>query len=169
MYYPEDDGDAPLEHLRLYPATTIDTQTAVCLFDGNRAHSVTSFVGERYSLVFFTQSQYHKAAPADLAFLREHGLVVPTEADLRHFSSLLSPPKGYGQGASDDDPQVPWPRGEAVRHIMENRCADRRWQRRVARDHDLRAPAAGYRHDMLRGAVLRSNRKTPGIMARRAH
>ena len=98
VYYPDDDGSMPLEELRLYPTVTLDTQTATCLFDGNRAHSVTSFVGERYSLVFFTQSQYQKAASADLDFLRVNGLGVPTEADLRYFSALLAPAKGYGQG-----------------------------------------------------------------------
>jgi hypothetical protein len=118
VYYPEDDGNTPLDDLCAQQAITLDAQKAVCLFDGCRAHRVTEFVGERYSLVFFTQSQYQKAAPADLDFLRDHGLEMPTEAGLRFFMSLLSPPKGYGQGQqqsirrclglADKQPVISW-------------------------------------------------------------
>ena len=98
-YWPEDDGTLQLEEVSQFPSCTVDTQAAVVLFDGNRAHMVNAFSGQRYSIVFFAQSQYHKAPEAELVFLEDNALGVPTEQDLRFFVSLLSPPKGYGRGA----------------------------------------------------------------------
>ena len=98
-YWPEDDGALQLEDVTTYPSCTVDTQAAVVLFDGNRCHSVEPFLGERYSLVFFTQSHFSRAPKAELVFLDDNGLGVPTEGDLRFFAGLLAPPKGYGRGA----------------------------------------------------------------------
>ena len=54
-YWGEDDGSLTLEELeRQSSAMVLETDKALCLFDGRRAHSVAPYVGgERYSLVFF--------------------------------------------------------------------------------------------------------------------
>ena len=47
MYFPDDDGETPLEDLPEKFAESIDTRSSFVLFDGRRAHSVCEFIGER--------------------------------------------------------------------------------------------------------------------------
>ena len=47
MYFPDDDGETPLENLPEKFAESIDTRSSFVLFDGRRAHSVCEFIGER--------------------------------------------------------------------------------------------------------------------------
>ena len=51
LYWPDDDGTAPLHELSPKQSICVDTKRQMALFDGHRAHEVTPFTGERYSLV----------------------------------------------------------------------------------------------------------------------
>ena len=52
-YFPQDDGMKPLEELNDIDAVKLDT-SKFCIFDGNKGHGVTPFVGERYSIIWFS-------------------------------------------------------------------------------------------------------------------
>ena len=96
LYWPDDDAHQSLDQLKLSNATTIDTQQSLVLFDGLRAHAVSTFLGERYSLVWFTINQYHKAPQKAINHLLALGIQWPTSHSIRHFEKSLRPPKGYG-------------------------------------------------------------------------
>ncbi len=94
-YWPDDDGQWPLEKLRIEDAVTVDTSTGQLLFDAKRAHLVTDFTGERYSVVYYSIHQFAKASANVVAFLRGCGVQFPTEETRAYFSSLVAPPRGY--------------------------------------------------------------------------
>ena len=102
-YWGEDDGSLALEELARFPATVLDTGRALCLFDGRRCHSVESFTGERYSLVFFCTNAYGKARGDALALLSSLGAHVPTSSALRQAARYLCPAKGYELGRYQRD------------------------------------------------------------------
>ncbi|MCP4200475.1 MAG: hypothetical protein GY769_00900 [bacterium] len=52
-YHPQDDGRVDLGLAQALEPTEVDPRSHLVLFDGGRAHSVTPFEGERYSVVFF--------------------------------------------------------------------------------------------------------------------
>ena len=66
------------------------------LFDGNRAHWVEPFEGERISFVFFTVGKYWKASPDVLDDLSDCGFEIPKPESMAHAESLLPRPRGYG-------------------------------------------------------------------------
>jgi len=76
-------------------AVSVDTSTGQLLFDGHRAHFVTPFTGERYSIVFYSIQQFEKASVAAADFLASFGVQFPTESSHAYFSRLLAPPRGY--------------------------------------------------------------------------
>jgi hypothetical protein len=90
-YFPNDDGRLPLEAMRDQDAEAFDTRNGFVLFDGNRAHEVEPFLGERYSLVWFTIGAYETrqraALPTEVSY--------PTPEALRYFSSYIAGPRGY--------------------------------------------------------------------------
>ena len=93
-YYPDDDGQKPLQTLPTNAAEILDTRTGFVLFDGTRGHSVSPFIGSRYSLVYFSISQYENV-PLD-----QRGPFVdyPTPATIRQLRGMLAPPRGYANG-----------------------------------------------------------------------
>ena len=95
LYWPDDDGAWPLENLREADALSVDSSKGLVLSDGHRAHKVLPFQGQRYSFVFYTASAYWKASSATIEFLRDCGVVYPTDDSLAYFARLLAPPKGY--------------------------------------------------------------------------
>merc|ERR1712151_789522 len=52
------------------------------IFDGNRAHEVTPFKGNRFSVVYFSTQGYGKFKPADVKQLKSFGFVWPTTASM---------------------------------------------------------------------------------------
>merc|ERR1712039_292899 len=73
--------------LQPHDAVTLDLSKRAEVFDGNRAHEVEEFSGERYSLVFFTASRYQTAQ--DVEFLKKDcGFSWPTPKDLNHLKSV---------------------------------------------------------------------------------
>ena len=93
-YFPDDDGQAQLRELPEAAAQVLDTHAGFVLFDGKRGHSVCDFIGARYSLVFFSISQYEKV-PLDQ---RGPLLNYPEEGSMRPLQKLLAPPRGYSDG-----------------------------------------------------------------------
>ena len=75
----------------------VDTEANMLLFDGGRAHGVTSPVeGLRYSLVFFTAPYYRRVGLDVANTLQELGCSpLPTPETLSHVAGLLAPAKGY--------------------------------------------------------------------------
>merc|ERR1711907_161204 len=61
----------PVESLDKKDAVALDISKATAIFDGNRAHEVEAFKGQRYSLVFFTARGYGKGKPQDVEFMKK--------------------------------------------------------------------------------------------------
>jgi len=73
-----------LDTLEMKDATTYDLAKNTVVFDGNRAHEVDSFEGQRYSVVFFTASGYGKGKAKDVEFLsKDCGFPFPQSEDVK--------------------------------------------------------------------------------------
>lgn len=85
-YWPKDTNKTSrkdLSTLKTKEAVVYDLAKKTVVFNGNKAHEVDPFEGNRYSVVFFTASGYAKAKPRDVKFLREQcGFAFPTAADV---------------------------------------------------------------------------------------
>jgi hypothetical protein len=114
LYFPDDDARHGLDELRQEHAVPLDTKRGFCLFDGNRAHSVEPFLGERYSVVFFSIGAHSAGPRGDLP--RE--VSYPSQEAIRYFSAYIAGPRGYGVGGRaqsirrflgmPEKPQVLW-------------------------------------------------------------
>ena len=93
-YWADDDGTDDVEDLNDAGASAYDTHRQIVLFDGLRCHAVTSFEGERYSLVFFTAPDFMKARPATIHMMEKIGATWPNEVSQKYYRNLLAPPKG---------------------------------------------------------------------------
>jgi len=72
-----------LDTLSTKDMVRFDLAKKTCLFNGNRAHEVEPFKGERYSVVFFTSKGWSKGKTKDVKFLTEQcGFPFPTAACL---------------------------------------------------------------------------------------
>ena len=92
LYWPEDNGSSRVEDLAPASAQQFDIRRELVLFSGLRGHAVAPFQGERYSLVFFTASEFQGAKEEDVYFLKTaSALIWPTEVTLGYFHSLLAP------------------------------------------------------------------------------
>ena len=60
------------------------------LLDGHRCHAVADFQGERYSIVFFTASEYETVTVAATEFLQGLGVVWPSVESMDHFHSIIA-------------------------------------------------------------------------------
>ena len=86
-YWPKDivKPRCGVETLDEKDSVTHDISKAATLFDGNRAHEVENFIGDRYSVVFFfTASAYIRAQESEVKFLKSCGFPWPTPASLAH-------------------------------------------------------------------------------------
>ena len=94
-------------------SVVLDTRNAFVLFDGRRAHSVEDFIGERYSLVFFSINQYARTPLEEKAALAQF----PDELSLRILTKMLAPARGdHGAqsiwtafGFADRQQAIRWP------------------------------------------------------------
>jgi len=96
--FPEDDRDSinDLDKLPEKDRVTVDISKDMVMWNGNSAHEVSDFTGERFSVVYFTAGCHAKAKEEDKAKLREFGFPYPA-ADEDPFA-LLAKPQGYGKG-----------------------------------------------------------------------
>mmetsp|Transcript_60869 Transcript_60869/g.177926 ORF Transcript_60869/g.177926 Transcript_60869/m.177926 type:complete len:426 (-) Transcript_60869:101-1378(-) len=67
-----------VKELQAKDCVTFNLAKSTEVFDGNRAHEVESFHGERYSLVFFTAKGYGRVKPALVKYLEKVGFPWPT-------------------------------------------------------------------------------------------
>jgi len=81
-YWPSDPG-GDVEALRRKDAVTLNIRNVPRTFDGNFAHEVTAFKGERFSLVFFSVGRWWKTTPATRKLLRGMNFTFPTTESLR--------------------------------------------------------------------------------------
>ena len=93
-YYPDDDGQRPLKDLPPQAADVLDTRSAFVVFDGRRGHSVCDFIGSRYSLVYFSISQYNSVPLDQRGPLQDY----PDDDTMRALKFTLAPPRGYADG-----------------------------------------------------------------------
>ena len=93
-YWPDDDGQAPLSALKNADSLIIDTKANLVTFDDARAHSVLPFIGERYSLVFFTIDGHQRAPAQTLDKLKACHVTLLADGVWTFFTNLLCPPKG---------------------------------------------------------------------------
>jgi len=98
--WPEDDQSCKLEELRQEDKIVLDVHNKALVFDGNRAHAVQTFEGERYSLVFFTAAKYWKTPQEVQEQLVAAGVNFPSEKTAGEARKILPPPKGYGIGSA---------------------------------------------------------------------
>ncbi|CAE8587144.1 unnamed protein product [Polarella glacialis] len=86
FYWPGDvkNKDRPkVEELKQKDSVVCDLHKTTKVFDGNRAHEVESFTGERYSIVFFTARGYGKLNADDVKFAKKAaGFPWPTKQEL---------------------------------------------------------------------------------------
>jgi len=94
-YWPDDNKAGAVETLLDEDKVTMDLSTGLALFDGNRAHEVESFKGERFSVVYFTAGKYWKTKPEVQELLGDRGFEFPKEETMAYMSTILPPPKGY--------------------------------------------------------------------------
>jgi len=95
QYFPNDDRKYQLEDLPEADKVALDLKKHMAMFDGRRAHQVTPFSGERYSLVWFTCPRNHKVDKDKKAEMLRCGFQMPTPKDAKILQGALTPPTGY--------------------------------------------------------------------------
>ena len=98
-YFADDDSAIELETLQANherEAIYLDVKADFHVFNGNCAHFVEPFQGERLSFVFFSVSNYWKTKRDVLAELKERGFPLPTSEWMSHCERVLPFPRGYG-------------------------------------------------------------------------
>jgi len=83
-YWPNDNvkPKPKVDVLKKEDCVKYDLSKNTIAFNGNNAHEVEPFTGERYSVVFFTSGGYKKASAATTRELKKVGFPWPTPAEL---------------------------------------------------------------------------------------
>jgi len=117
-YYPDDDGsEKDLSKLNV-DKIQLDLKNGLAMFNGNCAHAVDDFEGNRFSIVYFTMGCHAKMKPEDRKSLENMGIPAP-ELDEDPFS-VLRPPLGRknrkapsgGEGHSNKPSSLYWPKAQ---------------------------------------------------------
>jgi len=98
-YYPHDDGKIDLELLQSKTedkAAKLDLKNGLALFNGNSAHSVDEFKGQRFSVVYFTLGCHGQMKAEDRERLQSLGVAAP-KADEDPYK-IICAPKGERSG-----------------------------------------------------------------------
>jgi len=90
-YWPHDDKSKGSVEKMCLPGKSIPISLSkdLLMFDGNKGHSVDGFTGERFSLVYFSISQFHKANTKVREALDQCGIDCPTRASMSKLKTLL--------------------------------------------------------------------------------
>lgn len=93
-YWPKDTTKPKpqVEALRREDSVTYDIAKETFVFNGNCAHEVEPFKGERYSVVFFTAGGYRKSTAATTNFLKKVGFPWPTPGGLAELKRAATGP-----------------------------------------------------------------------------
>jgi len=92
-YFPHDDGKIDLEQLEkktFAKAEHLDLKNGLCLFNGNSAHCVDDFQGNRYSIVYFTLGCHAKMKAEDRLRMEKWGIKAPS-ADENPYKIIRAP------------------------------------------------------------------------------
>merc|ERR1712061_120408 len=80
-YFPKDSkrpGRREVTELDVKESIALDLSKDFVMFNGNNAHGVQPFEGERFSLVFFTTSKFWKVKDKEMEMLKKMGFKLPT-------------------------------------------------------------------------------------------
>jgi len=102
---------------------TLDIRNNLAMFNGNSAHEVSDYEGDRYSVVYFTMGCHAKMNDACRRDLAAIGMPVPAVDEDPH--SLLSAPTGYGKtpGRTRGQALRTWAVDDLERHAPSKRKA----------------------------------------------
>lgn len=153
QYYPEDDKGVKLAGLGEAGAerVTINVAGGLTLFDGNRAHEVDTFAGERFSLVYFTCARFWKLPEEQREKLVACEFGFPTLPDIKRLSGMLRKPRGYVGSTGRRRPETAdgtestkepfhfWPHDGCEKVALEKQ-AELYWKDRPAREVNGEAP-----------------------------
>merc|ERR1712032_1134368 len=120
-----------LEELPESDKTSLDLSKHMAVFDGRRAHQVTPFEGERYSLVWFTCPRNNRVASDKKAEMLTCGFQMPTPKDGKILLGLLKPPAGYdgefkgSKAKADEKKFLTWVPKEAKTSVTERKNTKR--------------------------------------------
>jgi len=104
-YWPRDNRRVKdVKALRMKDSVVVDVRKVPIAFNGNCAHEVLPFKGERFSLVFFTSGKYLGACEAQREALRKLGFAWPTEESLLRSSGALSRPRATDEPGGGSEP-----------------------------------------------------------------
>ena len=92
-YWPDDAGSTPVDDLASQQCVHVQLPGHVTLFDGNRAHEVEAFTGERFSVVWFTTQNAWTVPTEVTQQLAVLGFDVPPLAGVRALAALLPRPR----------------------------------------------------------------------------
>mmetsp|Transcript_33829 Transcript_33829/g.93450 ORF Transcript_33829/g.93450 Transcript_33829/m.93450 type:complete len:722 (+) Transcript_33829:93-2258(+) len=108
--FSQDDKSRSLDCLPLEDKMKVNLRSQLMMFNGNSAHEVDDFTGNRFSVVYFTAGCHAQATMEDKAALAELGFPFPAVDEDPH--ALLDRPRGYGdvKGA----PNVPKKTGDST-------------------------------------------------------
>jgi predicted transcriptional regulator len=84
-YFPKDtkkSGRCEVTALEAKDAISLDLSKKFVLFNGNNAHGVQKFGGNRFSLVFFSTSKFYKVKEKEMKTLKSLGFKTPTVATM---------------------------------------------------------------------------------------
>merc|ERR1711920_323959 len=79
--FPEDDRSTNILTLKSEDSKSLNLKTHLAMFNGNSAHEVSDFEGQRFSVVYFTLGCHAKAGKEAVADMRELGFPVPSPAE----------------------------------------------------------------------------------------
>eukprot|EP00403_Amphidinium_massartii_P008656 CAMPEP_0178413110 /NCGR_PEP_ID=MMETSP0689_2-20121128/22360_1 /TAXON_ID=160604 /ORGANISM="Amphidinium massartii, Strain CS-259" /LENGTH=539 /DNA_ID=CAMNT_0020034375 /DNA_START=34 /DNA_END=1650 /DNA_ORIENTATION=- len=91
QYWPSDNRSGNVDSLHDSDKVVLDAKANWQIFDGNRAHSVEDYEGERYSIVFYSCSIYRKKSAVSDTLrdsLKGCGAIWPTEATLNFYKKV---------------------------------------------------------------------------------
>jgi len=97
-YWPSDTGQGQVEDLDAQDGVSLGVKGEPVVFDGNRAHEVAPFKGERYSIIFFTMGEHCRATPETRRYLEGLGFRFPSDESMKRAIALVPPPGGVTAG-----------------------------------------------------------------------
>jgi len=92
-YFPKDvkkSGRCDVKELDSKESITVDLSKKFVMFNGNNAHSVQPFKGERFSVVFFTTSKFYKIQDKERKTLTKLGFKIPTVEGMNKVKQVSS-------------------------------------------------------------------------------
>merc|ERR1712039_116412 len=92
-YWSEDNKSCKLEELPAKPTQKFQLGSGLAMFNGNSAHSVNPFEGQRFSVVYFTSGCHAGLEAEDVSILKKLGMPYPPPT-VEQFE-LLRRPRGY--------------------------------------------------------------------------